>query len=37
MASEQPPDSFGTRHGVTILTVVIALLFILVCIVQVKT
>jgi hypothetical protein len=37
MASEQQPDSFGTRHGVTILTVVLAALFILVCVVQVKS
>lgn len=37
MASEQQPETFGQRHGVTILTVVIAALFILVCIVQVRT
>jgi len=37
MATDQQPESFGQRHGVTILTVVIALLFILVCVVQVKT
>jgi hypothetical protein len=37
MASDQQPDSFGARHGVTILTVVIATLFILVCIIQVKS
>lgn len=37
MASEQQPESFGARHGVTILTVVIAVLFVLVCIIQVKS
>ena len=37
MASDPNPDGFGSRHGVTILTIVIALLFVLVCIVQVRT
>ncbi len=37
MASDQQPESFGARHGVTILTVALALLIVLVCVVQVKT
>lgn len=37
MASDEEPESFGQRHGVTILTIVLAALFILVCIVQVRT
>ena len=37
MASDQQPESFGTRHGVTILTVALVFFFVLVCIVQVKT
>jgi cytochrome c oxidase subunit IV len=37
MDPDQQPGTFGQRHGVTILTAVIAILFILVCIVQVRT
>ena len=37
MAPDENRESFGQRHGVTILTLVLAALFILVCIVQVKS
>ena len=37
MAPDENREGFGQRYGVTILTIVIAALLVLVCIVQVKT
>jgi hypothetical protein len=35
MAPDTEPASFGQRHGVTIMTIVLGTLLILVCLVQV--